>query len=377
MKWFNAESSCIRAAVNRECEGLTSLSKEQLFVSLLRCLGLSTRLVMVLDPIPFKVPTSMQGDGKKRSHLTEVGGEKCTERKGKGCGMNKVTLSNNRIDGNSGNGHVEGVDQRGLVEGRKGVGFGEKLLEYNLNKGSLQESNDDRPTRDYETMDIGASSGCNESRTVRKNARKKQEVTKRSTRATKVQSPLVAPQFKKQQNKRKQEKTVSDDDEQGSKFKNASLKVRKTNYKRSKLKPSVSDEVSKVKSCSAEEEEDSDWTASRNRKRKSSLKTSTVKKLKMAMEESKKKERLHLLDGEDISSGSGCGTKRLSPEVEVLNVDETGSWSEVYFPDRKRWLCVHLTSCSIDQPQLCEKHCLLPLHYVVAFQNDSKLIYFF
>ena len=69
-------------------------------------------------------------------------------------------------------------------------------------------------------------------------------------------------------------------------------------------------------------------------------------------------------------ANEGCG---LSEEVELVEVEETGSWTEVYVPGMKKWACLHLSSCSVDQPKLCEKHCSLPLHYVLAFEHGSGI----
>jgi hypothetical protein len=58
-----------------------------------------------------------------------------------------------------------------------------------------------------------------------------------------------------------------------------------------------------------------------------------------------------------------------SDEVEFLHAEDTGFWAEVLSPDLQRWCCVHPLSLSVDQPKLCEKHCTVPLHYVVAIEN--------
>ena len=52
--------------------------------------------------------------------------------------------------------------------------------------------------------------------------------------------------------------------------------------------------------------------------------------------------------------------------------DETCSWAEVYQEDQRRFVSLHLPSCSVDQPKMCEKHCLHKLSQVLAFENSES-----
>ena len=39
-----------------------------------------------------------------------------------------------------------------------------------------------------------------------------------------------------------------------------------------------------------------------------------------------------------------------------------------------RWVCLHLPSGSVGQPQQCEQHCPRPLHYVIAIENSTPVV---
>ena len=58
-------------------------------------------------------------------------------------------------------------------------------------------------------------------------------------------------------------------------------------------------------------------------------------------------------------------------EVKSEDPRDTTSWVEVYVTSKKKWVCVHLPSCSVGQPHLCERDCSIPLSYVIAFETGE------
>ena len=55
----------------------------------------------------------------------------------------------------------------------------------------------------------------------------------------------------------------------------------------------------------------------------------------------------------------------------VLCAGDRTSWVEVYVQSKRQWKSVHLPSLSVGQPQLCEKHCSQPLHYIIGIENGT------
>ena len=51
-------------------------------------------------------------------------------------------------------------------------------------------------------------------------------------------------------------------------------------------------------------------------------------------------------------------------------VDETSSWAEVFMEDRKRYVCLHLPSSSVDLPKMCEKHYPHKFSYIISIENS-------
>ena len=49
--------------------------------------------------------------------------------------------------------------------------------------------------------------------------------------------------------------------------------------------------------------------------------------------------------------------------------DETTSWVEVFLEGKKRFVCLHLPSCSVDQPRMCEKRCPHKMSYIIAIES--------
>ena len=58
---------------------------------------------------------------------------------------------------------------------------------------------------------------------------------------------------------------------------------------------------------------------------------------------------------------------------DVHKTDENSSWTEVFLGrDQGRWVCLHLSSCSVDSPQLCERHAPHPFTYVIGIENGES-----
>ena len=381
VKWFSAESDFLQVAARRELLGLQRVSKAQLFVSLLRCFGLRMRLVMVLDPIPFKVPVRSRTKGEDRNPKRRKGrgGGGGNKRKGKGCVQ--VKMEKMKVESHGGDCSSEG--------GGESLGFGEQLLRYNLEKRESGERDTSAIGTDEATCKEMASGPDIVGKKVQKNNRKKMK-TAASESLTEQKSPskgekkVKSPYFKEQQqHNRVVDGTLSNKRKQRSKVDSKKMSSRKS--KQSSPEWSQDDDDG---DC----DNGNDLKISRKRKRKL-VKPSSVKKLKVAMIKDERDRRQELDDkviahakirtsehirvdhvkkypeGED--DVKACPGEDVRHDVEVVEVEETGSWAEVYSPVRKKWLCVHLLSCSMEHPQLCEKHSLLPLHYVVAFENGE------
>ncbi|XP_015775545.1 PREDICTED: DNA repair protein complementing XP-C cells homolog [Acropora digitifera] len=88
-----------------------------------------------------------------------------------------------------------------------------------------------------------------------------------------------------------------------------------------------------------------------------------------------------------LSARSGGGKK--SKSLKIISSDESSDsiqcmgdlrskkdsnwWAEVYLTVEKKWICVHLGSSSVEQPELCEKQATQPLTYVISFDNKNAI----
>ena len=52
--------------------------------------------------------------------------------------------------------------------------------------------------------------------------------------------------------------------------------------------------------------------------------------------------------------------------------DERSSWAEVYMEGERRYVCLHIPSCSVDQPKMCEKHCPFKLSYIIVIETSES-----
>lgn len=358
------------------------VSKVQLMVALLRSLGLRTRLVMVLHPLPLKAPSTGQSTKKGPGPGPGPGERKSSGKKGTGrrrCG--KVTEGLGMVESLSGDtGGERGSDGVSLSRG-----FGERLLSFNLQRGSIGDSADSLGGTDWPKVgarggDGGASGSVNEKTTScggsgaermerRARGKARKAPVRRGSRA------VTSHYFRKQESSGRDQEgeghgsTVS---EEGQKSMTLS-KIRKLADHKESTSPEFGIEENE------EDDDDDDFIVTMKRKRKRKLVSTPIKKLKKAMISRSRGKASSTIDvksppapSPSLLKSPGASTPTPSaPEVELVGVEETGRWAEVYFPSRKRWVCVHLPSLSVDQPQLCEKHCWIPLHYVVAFENSE------
>ena len=318
LKWFQGNVELLTGAVEEACQGeglVGGMSRPQLMVSLLRCLGLRARLVMVLHPLPLRVPPQ--------------------RRKKEG--------------------------EEGVGEGEEaGMGLGEKLLQFNLQQGSLSGvsgavgmaggmAGTSGVSKAKGAVNRGMKRGGDEAGTSGGGVASGRQSKKKSKGGGCEE--VVSSYFKKQEGGQEEE---------------PKKKKKSTSFKASCVQ---------------------DTTGPATRKRRhGSTKATPLKKLKQSMAKNSKITPTHDDDLSPQTSSRNAGTPKSAPvshpgkvgvaELELVGVtegEETGSWAEVYVPERKKWVCVHLPSCSVDQPQLCEKHSPLPLHYVVAFERCEPL----
>ncbi len=441
-RWFAKESSHLETAVRRAgCgfgEGGRVLSEVQLLVALLRGIGHRCRLILVLHPLPLKPhpSTVVTPSGKGR----EGGGGKGASgkgRKGGEGGGGKGASGKGRKGGEGGGGGkgASGKEKQGVscdIEGKSGgkkvppkrpssggdgvkakgkrkvtlnpeaptttspgedgesqrVCFGEKLLQFNLQKGLLKSSGGEVEGGGAETP-TAEDTGEASRRSVGKKARKMESSgcsePKRARRKVKsvrgesgegVASPYFAKQQQQQQGggvagggaNRKRSASHGEPDSKTTTPPRA--KVRKSANTKEPKRPQSPEFVAEDS-----EGDDSDEDFKPTRKRRRSLaKATPIKKLKQAMINERRKLDISTETSTSSFPSSSGEVKGdvLGAEVEVLRIEETSSWAEVYLPGRKRWACLHLPSCSVDQSQLCERHCSLPLRYVMAFENSES-----
>lgn len=479
LRWFCHESRHLHAAVRGvesqvggalesqkgAWSGVGGASEPQLLVSLLRSLGLRSRLVVVLHPLPLK--TSVQGK--------EGGKGKGANKKGKGRGK-KVGPEGASDDGGKDNGKAEG--------------FGERLLQYNLQKGSSESSS----LQEGSSLCTDGGSKLGKARSGNGNGKKtgkfgssggkkgvRGKGRKRPGEILTCSGKVASPYFEEGDEGAEVEGAGSMKGSGRPPLKKTKMTRRGAGTSTVKAAGSKERNVARLKKSPSpefvvEEEEyddddDGDFVVRRKRRGKSG-KATPSKKLKKAMAGNKRQTSTkpkstsipsspsssspssslschppfsstpslppsssapssflpscrpsslssrpppsssapslpsisspssslssHLPPSSTLSlpsslssplpSSSPSSTRSsaartaesaiLTPaEVESLRVEDTGNWVEVLSPDLQKWWCIHTLSCSIDQPQLCEKHCTVPLRYVVAFENSECLEY--
>ena len=369
VRWFSKESSCLRTALRgarlelgvpetleEAWQDVGVVSEAQLLMSLLLSLGLRSRLVMVLHPLPLRTtPLRAKGEATK-----------------KGKGRGKVE-----------EGVASGDDQGGGGRGKE-VGFGERLLQYNLKKGLLDD------VRGSEGGG-GGGGGGGKVEGGGKGKGKGKGGGRGMGRGWKGKGKRIAV---KEEDTASPYFTTTDSLPDDGTATAAAAGVRKKQRVSVRCKKSTSsqqqvtnvrqkrEEGRKEGEKEEEEESDDDFVVSGKRKKSKPARATPSKKLKRAMTESQDKTgqsspslpAVPIPSTSSSSSSLQVGGPLLAAEVEMVVTEETGSWVEVYSSSHKKWWCIHTPSCSVDQPQLCEKYYPLPLHYVLAFEKGKSAI---
>ena len=377
LKWVSSRTTTLHQALKEmvsQCEEDYRFIDEQLLVTLLRALGLRVRLVMVLNPVSFKESRSTS---KRKS--VDVGDDTSPKKSGDGEGEEKrdnLRLKSERKLVSS------PASDTSDVAGKK-----EKRSRQTSNEGSSSSS----------------SSACSQ---TQKKARKQSPAVKtQQGNTTAKKSPYFKKQTGRRGSKTSKQSAISEKEREGEET-SLDLAQSKKNEssdsdseylpeeERSQTTPKKRRLIGSTSRDFADSEDD--FVPPKKKRRKTSLKStgaSPAKKLKRALDESDKKlgpevvpktvkgtlkaRKTSSPGDDDLSRSRGSS----SESVQVVRSEETACWAEVYLPveedrgsrteKRRKWSCVHLPSCSINQPHLCEKHCTLALNYVIAIENGT------
>ena len=480
LKWLSNKTATlhqtIRESVPQDKDGGT-FSDAQLLVTLLRALGLRVRLVMVLNPIPFK-ESKASGKGKsvKGSEEKTVTVVSYQEKAVSEEGM-ELTIESSRKETRSlkerkstGNNRGKSIeDSEMIVAGADEKESGEKIDlavepdapsspskketksfvkrrhdKSQRKSGSGGEKVDDDGTgknttgttgkKIHQSTDKGSSFSCT---TAQKGTRNRSQTAKqRKQRSTSTSSPYL-----KKQPRRRGTRTSSRDMEEEEEEDPGNLEQSMSKQSSGSDSEYVPEEAKQKKRNLStafegigghdDDNDDDDFEQPKKKRKRSSSKSvgaTPAKKLKQAAERKAKAE----LESRPSKSSSKTSTSRRKSKstttsdskdggtksqstpvalerensnltaasnsdtnqsrgsslegVEILKSEETACWAEVYLSvagvgggtsredgeiknSKERWTCVHLPSLSVDLPHLCEKHCTIPLHYVIAIEN--------
>ena len=380
LKWVSSRTTTLHQALREtvsQCEEDYRFINEQLLVTLLRALGLRVRLVIVLNPVSFKESRSTS---KRKS--VDVGDDTSPKKSADGEGEEKRENLRLKSECKSVSSPTSDASE---VSGKK-----EKRSRRTSNEGSSSSS----------------SSAC--SQTQKKARKRSPAVITRQGNTTAKKSPYFKKQTGRRGSKTSKQSAISVKEREGEEA-SLDLEQSKKNEssdsdseylpeeERSQTTPKKRRLIGSTSRDFADS--DDDFVPPKKKRRKTSLKStgaSPAKKLKRALDESDKKLSPEVvpktakgtLKGVQSRKTSGPGDGDLcrsrgssSESVEVVRSEETACWAEVYLPaeedrgsgmeKRRKWSCVHLPSCSVNQPHLCEKHCTLALNYVIAIENGT------
>ena len=443
LKWLSNKTATLHQTLTESLlqgEDCSFLSDAQLLVTLLRALGLRVRLVMVLNPIPFK---ERKSSNKRKS--VESGEQTVVSREGKeGEEQMELTVEldapSSKETKPSGKRkrkdcHEKSQSKSGNDEGKADDGGTNKTTTGTMGKKRRQSTNE------------GSSSSC-AGRQTQKRTRKRSQATKQQRQGS---TSTSSPYFKKQARHRSTSSSRDVEEEDPGNLEQSMSKQSSgsdSEYVPEKDKPKKRNLSASFEGIGDDDDEDDDFQQPKKKRRRSSSKLAGAtpsKKLKQAADEKAKVEvqskplksssktatsrrkskltttsddskggdsnqareggskshskpvALHV-EGKDANltaaSNSDTNQSRGSSleSVEIVKSEETACWAEVYLTvaghggqegrmrgegekeeKAKRWICVHLPSCSMDQPHLCEKHCTIPLHYVIAVENGELI----
>ena len=425
LKWLSNKTATLHQTLQESLlqdKDCSTSSDAQLLVMLLRALGLRVRLVMVLNPISFK---ESKASGKRKS---VEGSEKTTAVPEDESGeqleliVESDALSSKETKSSGTRKH------KGNHESKSDNG-GEEAHD-----GSSSKNAKATRKRSRQSTDEGSSSSYSGGQ-VQKKTRKRSQTTKQQKQhRTSTSSPYFKRQTRSK-SKSSSRDMEEDDPSNLEQLMRKLSSGSDSEYVPEKVMPKKRKLSSSFERLGdGGDDDDDDFEQPKKKQRRSSSKligTTPAKKLRQAadkkakaereskalqssskattwrrkgskstkdddssqtMEDGSKSQSKTALEEKDLNLTAASNSQsRSSPleSVEIVKSEETACWAEVYLTvasrkeggtrgeeekeKAKRWTCVHLPSCSVDQPHLCEKHCTIPLHYVIAIDNGELM----
>ena len=373
---------------------------EQVLVTLLRALGLRVRLVMVLNPVSYKESKPSSGSKRRSVDVSERNQCKSDSCKGKES-VDRIESPKAGPSGVSVHDDSDGTDERREnVKGRK------------RRKNSVKKE---------EGLSLSPLSSRRPQRKTRKQSQT--NTLKRQSASKSTASSKMSPYFKKRNDcgstslrsstsntEEMEEREVDVGSEDLTKMCSSGSDSEYVPEKEMPRERTKKRKLSKSLSSTNMEDSDDDFELPKKKLRRSSKSASATpsKKLKEAVERTHEKSSTGETEPKAAKDNSKSSTSRSNSKatvcmssgdnqseykqirdtcssegVEIVRSEETGFWAEVYLTaedgetraekETKKWTCVHLLSSSVGQPHLCEKHCTLPLNYVIAIENGESV----
>ena len=422
LKWLSNKTATLHQTIRESVpqdKDCGAFSDAQLLVTLLRALGLRVRLVMVLNPIPFK-ESKASGKGKSMKDSEE----KTVTEKESGEKMD-LTIEPDTLSSPSKKETKSFVKRKRDKSRSKSGSGGEKVDDDGTGKNTIGTTE----KKVHQSTDEGSSSSCT---TAKKGTRNQSKTAKqRKQRSTSISSPY----FKKQprhRGTRTSSRDMEEEEEEDSGNLEQSMSKQSSGsdseYVPEEAKLKKRNLSTAFEGVGDHDDDDDDFEQPKKKRKRSSSKSvgaTPAKKLKQAAERKAKAEvqsrpsksssktstsrrkskSTTTSDSKDGDSNQPVALERENSNltaasnsdtnqsrgsslegVEILKSEETACWAEVYLTvagvgggtsredgkirnSKERWTCVHLPSLSVDVPHLCEKHCTIPLHYVIAIEN--------
>lgn len=379
LKWFKAESSGLVKRVEGICPsdrlGLTSV---QLLVALLRSLGLRTRLVLVLSPASHRpnrkggavTPVSAKGVSRLNRKVSSAGKSTCAT----------VTVSEREQCESSGLEKMA-TAVASTSRGAPGERGGQKETPPVGSQRKRSLKNESPVSSDHTCSDNSPSTGSCQTTSVATTSGRHQTVSRSGARRGRKRTTTAckdSPYFSQGGKRRRKSKGSLKDEREYS-----------PDDKDSDLDDSDYDPQSEKQTKPKElgEEEYGDLKEIRPGKRKAKgKKTKTVKVSPVAKRMKTEDERdeqdgnvceevpenIHPTADEEREGGEGeCESEEASCSPSQSLYDNTTSWAEVYVQTKQQWASLHIPSCSVGHPKLCEKHCCVPLSYVIGVESGT------
>ncbi len=421
LRWFKSESPWIAGRVEESCSP-GHLISVQLLVAVLRSLGLRTRLVLVLNPASFKPersgakgggaegPTTVSPSPKGKSPIkrkTSVPGRSKSINRAKvaerhieeGCGQfESIVLDcgplgeSSAATGTVSDGSAPAARRRPreakckqapstATQKRRilgGVGKDSPIPGGGTSRGNFP-STDSNQTASEAATSAGRKVS---SRTIARSGRNGSKLE--STTACR-DSPYFGRGRKRRRRRGKgQQKEGSESSSRGeaSDFDDSDYDPM-SERQRPQVNPRKLSSQIHEEDCS--KSEDFEVTPNRRtakgRKAALGIVAPLAKRIRLAADEGLDKssetgsdgspEDSHPTEKETKGKGEREGPSS-SPNGSLY--DDTTSWVEVYIQAEQQWTSLHFPSCSVGQPQLCERHCLAPLSYIIGVESGMHAI---